>query len=84
MSQTHKDDMESMSMHHSAVFHFGFNEVILFPFWEISSPLGLFFSCLIIMTGCVFLEWIRWLRQHAKRSNRATVWTSEKGNRVKR
>jgi hypothetical protein len=42
-SQMHEGmimESEQSQMSHQSVFHFGQYEVILFPFWEISSPLG--------------------------------------------
>ncbi|CAJ0571318.1 unnamed protein product, partial [Mesorhabditis spiculigera] len=45
-------------------FHGGYEEVILFEFWRISTPLGLLLSCLAIFIMGIAYEALKWSRVH--------------------
>lgn len=49
------------SMMHMA-FHFGYNELVLFPFWKVETILGLLLSCLVIFALAVLYEGLKILR----------------------
>lgn len=51
-------------MGHSMIFHFGFNETILFDCWKTTSPTTLFASCLGIIILSALYEGLKYFREY--------------------
>ncbi|CAG9536853.1 unnamed protein product [Cercopithifilaria johnstoni] len=52
----------SASHMHSMSFHFGSNEIVLFSFWVVTSPIGIITTCALTILMCFIMEGIRWFR----------------------
>ncbi|KAI6243959.1 Copper transport protein [Aphelenchoides fujianensis] len=66
---------------HAMAFHFKVQEVILFNFWDVQTPLGLLLSCFAVFVGCCFLEGIRWFRMHRANVRLTAPTEGEEGPR---
>lgn len=75
LGQKHEHNMHMM-MGMNMAFHFGTNETILFGFWHISSAIGLFFSSILIIAFCFFLEFVRWYRLFHKKQYTTEILTN--------
>lgn len=88
MERSSNHSMHSMM---KMYFHFGTDEIILFNFWKVESPFGLilyyflpnlkffagiFLSCIVIISACFCLEFIRWYRVFRKKQFLAEVRNS--------
>ena len=71
MPDTHHGNHQTTSLfggHDKIYFHFGYNELILFDFWQINSVLGLLGSMFACFMLAIFYEGIKFIRDHVMRT----------------
>ncbi|KAI1718387.1 ctr copper transporter family domain-containing protein [Ditylenchus destructor] len=59
-------DMHDMQMH-PMYFHFGSQVKVLFQFWDVTSPIGIILTCIVIIIGCFCMEFVRYFRLYRKK-----------------